>query len=569
MIRAGRVLALCLAVGACSRSKAKAGDGKCASVCNHCDADEQCHDCSPDNNTCHGGHVVTCNPEGTFGEVVKLCDLSQGETCLNGACLSSCDVAASTRSYIGCDYWPVTLLNSQLNPYFDFAVAVANPLVVGDVVQSAAAQITVTQGNNVIKKATVTPGSVETILLPWVADLSQNDTSALVPDGAYHLVSSIPVTVYQFNPLQFEKPATPDCQDSELPEANCHSFTNDASILLPATAVGQDYLVIARGTFAVDGTPLPGFFAVVATAGGTTQVTVTSSAYTEAGSQVAAMKPKQTQVFALSKGQVLQVVSEGATAPCKNMSSDGLGDYCDLGPAYDLTGTHVTADQPIVVFGGHACSFVPYNKYACDHLEEQLPPVDTWGQTILAVQTKPQTVGEPNYWRVISGSDANLVEFEPSKTHAAVALSAGEFVEFMAHGAFRISGTGRIALGQFMVGESYISNSITVGDPSLGLGVPVEQYRSSYDFLAPSTYKASFATLTMPKNVTLQLDGQPVGGVPAPISSTGYNYLYVPLKPGAHHITGNAPFGITVSGVASYTSYLYVGGQNLNEIPVQ
>ena len=60
-------------------------------------------------------------------------------------------------------------------------------------------------------------------------------------DAAYHLVSTLPVTVYQFSPLQFEKPQTAMCMD-QLPMGNtCHSFTNDASILLPSTALKDPF----------------------------------------------------------------------------------------------------------------------------------------------------------------------------------------------------------------------------------------------------------------------------------------------------------------------------------------
>ncbi len=547
------------------------GNGQCPANCQNCDEKRQCHDCVPGGNACSGGNVVRCTAEGTLGEILKMCDPQKGEMCAAGDCFSACAAAASTHSYIGCDYWPVTLLNTEVNPYFDFAVAVANPITVGDVVQGAAAQVTITRGNQTLKQVAVAPGEVETILLPWVEELSHvaPEKSALVEDGAYHLVSSIPVTVYQFNPLQFEKKATSSCQDPLSWGPTCHSFSNDASILLPSTALKNEYLVISRTNFVVNSIMHPGFFAVVATGEGTTKVTVKSSAYTESGVGVAALNPDQTKMFSLSKGQVLQVVSKHVMSPCVATSSGDGYTYCDMGPKYDLTGTRVSADQPVAVFSGHACSFVPYNKWACDHLEEQMTPLDTWGQKILVAQTKPQTNGEPNVWRIVSGSDGNAITFDPN-VHGPVTLAAGQFVEFSAQGGFLVAGTGRIAVGQFMVGNLAVNKNLTVGDPSLGLGVPIEQYRSSYDFLSPATYTANFVTITRPMNSgTLVLDGQQVDGSPTNIGSSGFGYQYVSLKPGAHHLTGTSPFGITISGIASFTSYLYVGGQNLNDVPIQ
>lgn len=561
-----------------TRGKGDGGTGQCPAACTKgCDGQGVCHDCTPLQTSCAGDVVVECNPDGTFGATVKTCDTSHNERCTGGVCLSACEVAASSHDYIGCDYWPTTTVNGQLNPYFDFAVAVANPLTVGDVVTNAPANITITIGTMVVAQKSVAPGAVETIILPWVPEVSQNEKqeqSVDVPEGAYHLVSDLPVTVYQFNPLQFEKPQTPDCMDQIPMGGVCHSYTNDASILLPTTALKTDYMVMARGTFAVtpflgSATPIPGFFAVVATQDGT-QVNVTYSAYTEAGTNVPAQTPGSMASYMLDAGEVLEVVSKRATKPCVTMSSDQSGSYCDLGPTYDLTGTKISATKPIAVFGGHSCAFVPYNKWACDHVEEQMFPLDTWGQKIVVAQTEPQTGGEANVWRVLSGTDANQITFDPPSVHGAVTLDAGKFVEFSAQGGFMVTSTGRVAVGQFMVGENATMQSgVDVGDPALGLGVPVEQYRDSYDFLSPSTYTKNYLMVIAPANTNLTLDDQPVPNMLTAIGGSGFGYQRIPIMAGAHHIKGDQRFGIAVSGIANFTSYLYVGGLNLNEIPLQ
>ena len=56
---------------------------------------------------------------------MKTCDVAMKQRCVMGQCLSPCEVAASSHSYIGCEYWPTTTVTAQLNPYFDFAVVVA------------------------------------------------------------------------------------------------------------------------------------------------------------------------------------------------------------------------------------------------------------------------------------------------------------------------------------------------------------------------------------------------------------------------------------------------------------
>lgn len=579
-------LAFVLLLAGCPRAKNSNADlgSRCSPNCVTCDGQGACHDCTAGQNLCLADTVLSCNPDGTVGPLVKTCDSANNEKCSNGNCLSPCDIAGATHSYIGCDYWPVTLLTAQLNPSFDFAVAVANPAMQGDVVMGAPATVKVYSGKALIATKVVPAGGVEVIRLPWQSDLSQNfqhEVSVLSPEGAYHLVSSLPVTVYQFSPLEFEKPQSKACTDNPDVVMNgmCHSFTNDASILLPSTALRSDYYVIARQTYgltradpqtgAMTSSATPGFLAVVATQDKTT-VTLTSSSYTEGGINISPLSPGGKDTYSLDAGDVIEIVSKKATSPCAGKMSDAEGSYCDLGPSYDLTGSHVTADKPIAVFGGHSCSFVPYNKFACDHLEQQMTPIETWGKKIVVVQTNPQTAGEPNYWRIISATDGNQITFDPPTTHKAATLDAGHYFEFVSEGGFQVSGTGHVAVGQYMVGASYLDPFGSVnGDPSLGLGVPVEQHRKDYDFYSPSTYTKNYLTAIAPMGAKLVLDGNPVMDAFTPIGGSGYGYQYIELIAGGHHMTGDQKFGITVSGIARFTSYLYVGGQNLDEVPLQ
>ncbi len=63
-----------------------------------CDATLGCVDCSPGNNLCVGTEVHSCNPNGTAGPLVQACDFAQ--TCRGGACIDSCELAASEFIYL-------------------------------------------------------------------------------------------------------------------------------------------------------------------------------------------------------------------------------------------------------------------------------------------------------------------------------------------------------------------------------------------------------------------------------------------------------------------------------------
>ena len=86
--------------------------------------------------------------------------------------------------------------------------------------------------------------------------------------GAYHLRSTQPVTVYQFNPIEYRR----------APPPSDNSYSNDASLLFPTTAWRTDHYVTSWNN---TGPYLPSMLAVTAMQDATT-VTITSKAATTA-----------------------------------------------------------------------------------------------------------------------------------------------------------------------------------------------------------------------------------------------------------------------------------------------
>jgi hypothetical protein len=91
-------------------------------------------------------------------------------------------------------------------------------------------------------------------VLPWVPSLSciggtcngtqlLTPTSTLVAGGAYHSKSTEPVTVYQFNAYDYQLNVT--CGSDANGSPPCHSYTNDASLLIPVNALTGNYRVMA------------------------------------------------------------------------------------------------------------------------------------------------------------------------------------------------------------------------------------------------------------------------------------------------------------------------------------
>jgi hypothetical protein len=539
-----------------------------------CDPTLGCVECVPGSTSCQGNDVVGCGADGKKGTVaIAHCQSS----CSSGQCSDPCGQAEVNKSYLGCDYYPTVTMNSQLDTAsgFSFAVAVAAPSS-----NSGDATITITGGGLATTMTdTVPPGTLKTIKLPWVTTLkqdfvsgAQNEKSILMANGAYHLVSTQPVTVYQFNALEYQVSAS-------------YSYTNDASLLLPrhtwADSDGKSsYIVMARPTMEIGslGSKLwsPGMFAVVGSEDGT-QVSIKFTAATIAGASnnPQAFTAGSTGTFALNKGTVLMIAS-GHNDSCTGPSDANGYTYCDLAQGYDLTGTEITADKPVGVFGGHNCDFIPFNKWACDHLEEQLFPLTAWGKHYVGTKTISAT--DPNLWRVVSGEAANLIQFNPpisdkitNQTIGQVTLDKGKWLEFITDQDFEAVGDTVFSMAGYMVGQDYsgTSTSGAPGDPAMSLSVPVEQFRKSYTFLAPESYTQNYLTIIAKVGATVMLDGNAVSDF-APVGSGDWGIHKQTITGGTHSIStdGTDGFGIMVYGVGSYTSYMYPGGLDVKEIYV-
>ena len=543
----------------------------CASMELQCIEQSGCRVCAPYAVSCDGDLRSRCSADGSRSELVEQCppELS----CSPAGCRDLCADAVEARAYLGCEYWPVFTANRLLPLSFQPAVSIGN----GNLVS---AHVTVTRGGQPVTEMDIAPRSSGTIMLAYDQVLQRATGSVLQPGGAYRLRSSVPVTVHQFNPLLFELPmACPGIEDPPK-DAVCLSHTNDASLLLPTTALGPDssraanevtYLVVSRASFipSVGESQLGGggFAAIVA--GGTqpVNVQVTVTAHTSAssmGEDIAALAPGDVLTRKLAPGDVLQLLSRVPGDCPGTLGRVGARQVCDPGRDYDLTGTEVRADGPIQVIGGHDCTYVPFDRPACDHLEESLPPLHAWGRAVLV--TRPRVSSRSSFLlRVLSGSDRNLIVFDPP-VHPPVTLDRGNFVELSVDQAVYVTGSGRLLAAQYLIGQGAFLN---VGDPSLSIAPPVDQYRSTYDFVTPATYSINYADVVTGTGDVVVLDGKRIEGF-TPVGASGLAVATVTLeRPGAHVITGGASrgIGLLLYGFGSYTSYMLPGGLDLTPLP--
>jgi hypothetical protein len=395
-----------------------------------CEEGVGCIGCAEGDKQCAGQVAQVCNDQGQWVDY-ESCDPVQGVNCdaNTGACIGSCSRADLGTSYIGCDYFPATLANlHETQPWvFNYSIVVAN--TTGD-----PADITITKGDAILQMAKIGPGTAQVINLPYVDALvkptiAENGPSVIVVDGAYRLRSTQPVTVYQYEPIDYEI-------------GGVFSFTNDASLLLPTHIWTGNYRVASRNHWNINGSFLPGFYAVVAKDDDTT-VTVTPSSTGASVYAGAGIKANGTGEIKLNAGDVLEVFTKST------------GQI----PDSDLTGTLVTADKPVSVFGGHKCVQVPLGTQACDRLEEAMLPIETLAKEYIVTPPLIPTGGnqpKAQYIRVIATEDATTISYEPPQNGAPTMIAtAGEWFEIPANNKdfqHRL-GDKKILVAQYMQGS--------------------------------------------------------------------------------------------------------------------
>lgn len=486
-----------------------------------------------------------------------------------------CEDAKASKSYVGCDYWPTVTPNAVWS-IFDYAVVVANT-------GTKDATVTVTGPNGTNEQVTVAAGQLQKIYLPWVPALKGPDcdecgsptplaSSVVVPEGAYHLVSSIPVIVYQFSALQYkgeggEAPGGGPKDWSSCPgnlpalcpggtSPDCYSYSNDASLLLPSTAMTNNYRVTAyKGVASPFLSPSLGI---------STALTITA---TQPDTEVTLSLSSLTSVLASASGQTIPATGAGKIT----LKLAKAGDVAQLvaEPGKDFSGSLVQSDKPVQVIASIPC--ISIGGPACDHVEETVLPAETLGKHYIVAQpTGPKGSPVGHAVRFYGNQDGTALEYSPAKPEKCPdTLSAGQMVDCeIVDETFEVSGDKEFAVSMFLLGASVYQD--TKGDPSQTNAVGVEQFRTNYVFLAPNDYPVLWADITATEDAKIVLDGAPLSVPWTKVGAGPYGVYRVDLtksgQDGAHTLTAEKPVGVQVIGFGDYTSFQYPAGLNLDLI---
>lgn len=526
----------------------------------YCVQDRGCVLCHQGESYCDGNDVMVCASDLMHFEVGDTCDPNAGETCdgNRGECVLLCDQAAETRSTVGCEYIAVDMANYHEGC---FVVIVSNVQAEGTAVVTVEdEQGTVLDFPGFGTQRDVAPQELAVLVITGTSGQCSltparpnavTISTGLQPGSVFVIRSTLPVVAYQINPYE---------------AANVH--TTDASLLIPRPALGNQY--VAATYEGLSGYLSPATISVVA-AEDNTQVTVSPTAAVAAGGPV----PGGSTPFNVSLNALehLQITAQN-----------------DL----DLTGTVITSDQPVAVFSGGACAYIPPGKVACDHLEEQMPPVKVWGWTYVAA-FPPRRATENTFWRIFAAIDGTQLNFNPLNQYDQV-INTGDVLELDVDTSFVVESvpTSPDATDAPILVLNYIKGceetglesgtdcgtlANLAGDPAMVLSVAVEQYLDNYVFMADPTYSYNYVVVvrTSPTQV-IHLDClDPIPESKFETVAGDYARAVVTLASetgqpdgtctsGAHWIWSDDPFGIWVYGYYFATSYGYPGGMNLAQI---
>ena len=357
------------------------------------------------------------------------------------------------------------------------------------------------------------------------------------PAGAYRVVSDLPIIAYQFQPVNGQT-----------------SFTSDASLLLPTSALDRYYYVAGWGEPSFGNAQVN----VVAAEDGT-NITITPAVNTVAGGGIPALTAGTPYTFPTSydAGDVIQLEANNAFA-----------------------GSYITADKPIAVFSTHWCANIPNQVCCCDHLEEQLIGVQTWGMTYVAARMPVRNSGtpEPTQWHVVASEDATQVSFQANPAVTGLpgtqTLNQGEVLLLQISGTVANPGDFVIHADKPVLVMEYLSSagatnapSQLAGDPAMTQAVPSEQFLDTYVVLVPAAWTYDYMILTKPVGATVNVDGTPVPqsnfiAIDDGVNPVEWEVARISVADGVHSLDGDAPFGVVVLGFDSYDSYAYPGGLN-------
>ncbi|MBI5501094.1 MAG: IgGFc-binding protein [Deltaproteobacteria bacterium] len=561
------------------------GGVPCAELGQVCEFGLGCVLCHPDMTRCEGDDVMVCAEDGGSWVYGSTCDRAAGETCdpASGVCINPCARAAAERSNIGCEYWAVDLDNAENS--VDFAAAAQFAVVVANLSDTYQAEVVIDKDLGLpgdphdlleVDRATLDPGDLWIFRLPrWDVDGDNaegrdDDPQSGLSRRVYRVASSIPVVAYQFNPIE-------------------QAFSNAAAVLLPTTALDNDYYGViwppANPMVIAGLMPFPNRDAVtiIGVADGTTvTVTPTYDIFEGVGQPgagilaVPAIAAGDSAEFTLDQFDVL------------NLENQAMLRLTD--PLPDLTGTTVRATGPVAVLmsvdlavvGNRTLPDGSTESCCAEHMEAQVPPTSSMGMNFVVSRSPPRT-SNPSVWleydtyRIFAVRDGTHVT--TSLTEGDLGdfwLDAGQYREFDSRQGFVVTTDPYpVHVVQFIPArdQCYDWRPSAGGDADMVYIPPVEQRRNTYIFATGEGFSENWAVVSIPEGTTATIDGDDVASTctrtydDGVLDGLSYRAYHCPIADGRHDVTSTpTSVGVMVFGYYNAGSYQYPAGSEMRRI---
>ena len=553
-----------------------------------------------------------------------------------------CTNLASLPDHVGCEFYGVTMDNELTAGFRGGMVDGGQGTAISGfgfrVLASPGAPLTfnvfrlLNGVNDLAASVSIAGDASEDVFLPWqsIGSIGTNFGNGWSGRQSYawRITSSRPVSVQQMNPLRPDLRTTTACTSdaactapniclTNLPRVCGEpNYTQDGTLLIPRHKLGTAYIATAIENAAFTATADAGAaptgelnseLTIVATVANT-MVTVRASTQLRAGPGIAQVAAGQTVTYQLNASDVLQLSTmhttrpyvECVTNPNDTSTSCTLGGVCQkiCREANDLSATVVTADQPIAVFVGSPCTLKPTNVAACDHVEEQLAPVNTLGATHLltpaaGVRSSSGTLlpGAPQYFKVTAVCGASQCPsgtrltfsttptlanvFIPNRCSAGFLstndcdLPGGASMEFSTTIAMVLSSNQPVQVMHFIPGQQASGTTAVTGDPSMALVTPSEQWTRVPWFSTINGNRDGWVRLAWDSAAVtgVAVDGTPVTGVA--VANSSLVFANVSVNAGTHVVSTNPagqPVGVELYGYTTFSSYATMGPRDFRVI---
>lgn len=456
-----------------------------------------------------------------------------GDDSCTASCQGPCDSEDELPSSAGCSFIASRMIRAEYGIEDEF-----DGLIVGNPNSAQTASVTLFEVPEGERKEQLVMGPIE--IAPGDEHVFEIDAnfidiqgySRFRTGGNFRVESDIPIIAYLHSPWRATR-------------------GNDASMLLPEKALRGDYVVVSY-TADVD----PSYFTVIALQDDTELEWTPLMADTAGnGFPIDFVKKGELGSVTMNRFDSARIAVSSSTTP--NLSK------------HDVSGTVVHADKPIWVMGAVMCARVPPGKNWCDHIQEQLLPLDYWGTTYVAAPS-PKRGNEPHVWRVFAGGENGATITADPPVIEPIKLSArGEWVEFeVPQGtAFVLHGDRPFMPVQYLVSQVAANK---IGDPSMYQFVPVEQFLKRYVFVTGLDYELNYVqVIRNADSADVFLDDDLVSGY---YSVGDFEIADVLISEGSHVIESADDFGIMQVGytysepTVKDASYAYPGGMRAEEI---